>query len=121
MNCACIVFESHNIIQLYKLNKFCVLHSALPTPPRNVSATPIPSLLTSLLVEWVEPEYIDGTFGWYQVVCGTQTSYSHSVAMTTVEVTGLSMFTTYTCCVSVQNVVYTSAQECVNATTYLGM
>ena len=94
--------------------------SALPTPPRNVSVTPIPSSLTSLLVKWVEPERINGRFYAYQVVCGTVYEVSYNITWTTLEVTGLSVFTTHTCCVSVSNFFFTSTQHCANATTWLG-
>ena len=103
----------------------CYLFLARPTPPRNVSVTPIPSSLTSLLVEWVEPEHINGRFYAYQVVCGTVYRESYNITWTNLEVTGLSVFTTYTCCVTAYNYflfysLINSAQQCGNATTWLG-
>ena len=98
------------------------VHIALPTPPRNVSISPILSSPTSLLVEWVEPEQLNGRFNTYQVRCGTVVTYSNNITLTTLEVTGLSVLTTYICCVSVRidYYIHMSPQKCGDATTYLG-
>ncbi len=94
--------------------------TATPTPPRNVTVQPSQ---TSLLIEWIEPEQVYGEFDAYYVVCGTQTAYTYSITETAANVTGLSVFTRYECCVTVYvyySIVY-STPNCVNATTAPGI
>ncbi len=40
-------------------------------------------------------------FNYYYVVCGTQTAYTYRITETAVNLTGLSVFTRYECCVTV--------------------
>ena len=78
---------------------------------------------TSLLIEWIEPEQINGMFNYYYVVCGSRTAYTYSITETAANVTGLSVFTRYECCVTVYvyySIVY-STPNCVNATTAPGI
>ena len=97
---------------------------ARPTPPRNVTVSSIhPTLLQ---IEWIEPEKINGDFNLYSVVCGTQTRDIYSITETAVNITGLSVFTRYECCVTAQTYTYyddstfRSSPSCVNATTAPG-
>ncbi len=96
---------------------------ARPTPPRNVTVSLIhPTLLQ---IEWIEPEKINGDFDLYSVVCGTQTRDIYSITETAVNITGLSVFTRYECCVTAQTYTYDdspfrSSPSCVNATTAPG-
>ena len=89
---------------------------AIPTPPRNVTVQPSQ---TSLLIEWIEPEQINEWFGEYYVVCGTQTRYI-SITQTAVNITGLSVFTRYECCVTANVLWYSSIPTCLNAATAPG-
>ena len=78
---------------------------------------------TSLLIEWMEPEQVYGEFDAYYVVCGTQGAYTHSITETAINITGLSVFTRYECCVTM-NVYYSivrSTPNCANATTAPGI
>ncbi len=89
--------------------------TALPSPPRNVTAQPSQ---TFLLIEWLEPEQVFGEFYFYYVVCGTQTGIIFSITETAINVTELSVFTRYECCVRVFNYNFIdSIPNCVNATT----
>ncbi|XP_064392916.1 phosphatidylinositol phosphatase PTPRQ-like isoform X3 [Halichondria panicea] len=93
----------------------CV-YGPIPAPPRNVTVQPSQ---TSLLIEWMEPEQVYGEFDAYYVVCGTQGAYTHSITETAINITGLSVFTRYECCVTM-NVYYSivrSTPNCANATT----
>ncbi len=86
-----------------------------------------PSGQTSLLIEWLEPKQIYERYGEYYVVCGTQTRpwvssrRIYSITETAVNLTGLSVFTRYECCVTVNVAWYRSVPSCVNATTPPGM
>ena len=78
-----------------------------------------------MLIEWLEPEHINEQFGRYYVVCETQNGprrvssrYIYSIA---VNITGLSVFTRYECCVTVIFLWYSSISSCVNATTAPGI
>ena len=87
-----------------------------------------PSKQTSLLIEWLEPEQIYERYGEYYVVCETQNEprrvssrYIYSITQTAVNITGLSVFTRYECCVTVIVLWYRSIPSCVNATTAPGI
>ncbi|XP_064392937.1 phosphatidylinositol phosphatase PTPRQ-like isoform X2 [Halichondria panicea] len=92
-----------------------------PTPPRNVTVSSIQPTL--LQIEWIEPEQINGDFDLYSVVCGNNTRNIYSITETAVNMTGLSVFTRYECCVTAQAFNYydyttfSSSPSCVNATT----
>ena len=92
--------------------------TARPTPPRNVTVQPSQ---TSLLIEWMEPEQLYGRFSFYYVVCGTQTAYTYSITETAVNLTGLSVFTRYECCVTVFNSYVSGIPNCINTTTSPGI
>ncbi len=80
-----------------------------------------------MLIEWLEPEQIYERYSQYYVVCGTQTRprvssrYILSITETAVNITGLSLFTRYECCVTVIFLWYRSVPSCVNATTAPGI
>ncbi len=95
---------------------FIIEFTARPTPPRNVTVQPSQ---TSLLIEWIEPEQIDERYGEYYVVCGTQTRYI-SITQTAVNITGLSVFTRYECCVTAKVFWFRSIPTCLNAATAPG-
>ncbi len=106
---------------------FCLtIIIARPTPPRNVTVSSIQPTL--LQIEWIyiEPEQINSEFDLYSVVCGTQTRNIFSITETAVNMTGLSVFTKYECCVTAQTYSYyddttvSSSPSCVNATTAAG-
>ncbi len=99
--------------------------TAQPTPLRNVTVQPSQ---TSLLVEWMEPEQVYGRFFAYIVRCrahnglGVREIATLSITETAVNLTGLSVFTRYECCVTVyNNRLVDSNPNCVNATTAPGM
>ena len=105
---------------------YCIECTAFPTPPRNMTAR---SSQTSLLIEWMEPEQDIERFLAYYVVCGTQTRPRvssrriSSITETAVNITGLSVFTRYECCVTVifYFIYIESIPTCLNATTAPGM
>ena len=71
----------------------------------------------------MEPEQLYWMFDTYYVVCGSRTAYTYSITETAVNITGLSVFTRYECCVRV-NVYYGIIEgipTCLNATTSPGM
>ena len=99
-------------------------YTAIPTPPRNLTVQPSQ---TTLLIEWMEPEQVYGRFNAYYVVCGTQTRPRvssrriYSITETAVNITGLSVFTRYECCVTVNVYFLNSIPNCLNVTTAPGM
>ncbi len=103
---------------------YCIECTAIPAPPRNVTVQPSQ---TSLLIEWMEPEQLYGRFNFYYVVCGTQTRPRvssrriYSITETTVILTGLSVFTRYECCVTVNVDFIEGIPTSLNATTTPGM
>ncbi len=112
------------MIDIIILNFCLTIIIARPTPPRNVTVSSIQPTL--LQIEWIEPEQINGNFDLYSVVCGTQTRNIYSITETAVNMTGLSVFTRYECCVTAQtynyydDTTFSSSPSCVNATTAAG-
>ncbi len=94
-------------------------YTARPTTLKDVSASEITP--TSLLIEWTRPEFIYGGFNIYYAVCGTQNNYVFNISHTSANVTGLSVFTRYECCVLIHSYWSTSDPSCVNATTAPGI
>ena len=99
--------------------------TARPIPLRNVTVQPSQ---TSLLIEWMEPEQVYGRFDAYYVEWETQTRPRvssrriYSITETAVNITGLSVFTRYKCCVTVFNYEFVeSIPNCMIATTAPGM
>ena len=120
LNTACVDVSACNYCDIL----IVIECTARPTPPRNVTVQPSQ---TSLLIEWMEPEQVYGQFRYYYVVCGTQTRPRvssrriYSITETAVNITGLSVFTRYECCVTVFNSYVSGIPNCINTTTSPGI
>ncbi len=109
-------------MHLTLLHPCIVIECTAQRPPiRNVTVQPSQ---TSLLIEWIETEQLsdeESLYTFYFVVCGTQSTLV--INNITVNITGLSVFTRYECCVGVlEHFSFLNGMPtCLNATTAPGM